>query len=77
MKSSTFSLFAIGFVLAAYGGMAFLEAADETRDQKLKRHAKMATAYCGNANWDIVAQGEKVSVTCYRRKPLNGSKVKP
>ena len=79
MKSSTFSMFAIGFVLSAYAGMAALEQYNsrETQEQTDAKHWNAARAQCGNADWTMIAEGEKLTVTCERRKPLRIGKAKP
>lgn len=76
MKSSTFSLLAIVLIPVAYFGMALLENKEEA-ETKFQRHVKAARNQCGNADWTMVEEGDKLTITCVRRKPLNGSKVKP
>ena len=79
MKSSTFSLFAVGGILALYAGMAALDNSGQQLSDQERRdeNARIAREFCGNANWDMVeADGKITSLRCIRRKPLNGAKVK-
>jgi hypothetical protein len=68
MKSSTFTAFAIGTILALYAGMAALDSMDEATAANAA-----AIHQCGNASFIRQKDG---TVKCIVRKPLNGSRVK-
>ena len=79
MKSSTFSIFAVGGILALYAGMAALDNfGQQLSDQERhEENVRIARETCGNANWNITeVDGKLTSLRCIRRKPLNGAKVK-
>lgn len=76
MKSSTFSLIAVAAILTAYFCAAALDHHD-SQDQVDARNFNRAREQCGNSDWTMIAEGEKLTITCIRRKPLNGGRVKP
>jgi hypothetical protein len=75
MKSSTFSLFAVGFILSSYIGMAALEQHDAKRQMVTEKD--LAHIQCGNAHWTTKGEGDNLVITCVLRKPLRGGKAKP
>lgn len=79
MKSSTFSLAAIACVILAYMGAAALDNYDHRNEKALQeaRDFHEARSQCGNSDWVMNWEGEKLTITCVRRKALNSSKVKP
>ena len=76
MKSSTFSLIAIALIPLAWLLAAYLDngAQQPFADQK---QLDLAREMCGNASYQFQRDGDQIVITCLRRKPLNGSKVRP
>lgn len=73
MKSSSFTYLAMVVLLIgwAYGFMAY----EENREEQFhNNNIKAAREKCGNADWDIVENGNEVTITCRVRKPLRGGK---